>query len=144
MDSSSGGRTYSRNQFETETLAKILIIDDDQWIQKVFQQILEGEGHETITANNGQEGLDIYKQESDSIDLVLTDMVMPVKDGLKFIMELEKEFGEVKVIAISGGGVIEPERYLSLAESIGTSRTLKKPVKKQELITAVNEVLSVK
>ena len=122
-------------------MARILIIDDDQWILKVFQQILESAGHEVVTAADGQEGIDIYRQEQDRIDLVLTDMVMPVKDGLKLIMEMEKEFGDVKIIAISGGGVIEPERYLTLAESIGTRKTLKKPVSKEELLGAVEETL---
>ena len=122
-------------------MAKILIIDDDQWILKVFQQILESDGHEIVTAVDGQEGIDVYRRERDSIDLVMTDMVMPVKDGLKLIMEMEKEFGDVKIIAISGGGIIEPERYLTLAESIGTRKTLKKPVNKQELLDAVNDVL---
>lgn len=120
-------------------MSSILVIDDDPWVLKIFQQILEGEGHQVITASNGQEGLDTFRQTP--TDLIITDMVMPVKDGLKFIMELEKEFPHVPTIAISGGGVIEPERYLTLAESIGTRKTLVKPVSKDELLEAVNAVL---
>lgn len=120
-------------------MARILVIDDDPWVVKIFQQILEGEGHEIMTAGNGQEGLDLFRQNQ--ADLIITDMVMPVKDGLKMIMELEKEFPNVPIIAISGGGVIEPERYLTLAESIGTKKTLTKPVTKAELLNAVSEVL---
>lgn len=120
-------------------MARILLIDDDPWVLKIFQQILEAEGHEIITASNGQEGLDIFRQNQ--ADLIITDMVMPVKDGLKMIMELDKEFPNVPTIAISGGGVIEPERYLTLAESIGTRKTLTKPVTKDDLLEAVNEVL---
>jgi DNA-binding response OmpR family regulator len=121
-------------------LAHILVIDDDPWILKIFKQILETEGHSVDTAADGQEGIDIYRNFR--ADLVVTDMVMPVKDGLKTILELDKEFPGVKVIAISGGGVIEPDRYLALAESIGTKKTLTKPVRKDELIKAVNEVLA--
>ena len=120
-------------------MARILIIDDDPWVIKIFQQILEAEGHEVSTAANGQEGLDQFRQSS--VDLVITDMVMPVKDGLKLIMELSRELPKVPVIAISGGGVIEAERYLTLAESIGTIKTLTKPVTRQDLLAAVNDAL---
>lgn len=120
-------------------MANILIIDDDPWVNKIFQQILEAEGHHVVAATNGQEGLEQFRQHP--ADLVVTDMVMPVKDGLKLIMELEKEFPSVPVIAVSGGGVIEAERYLTLAESIGTRKTLTKPVSRQDLLDAVNEVL---
>jgi len=121
-------------------LARILVIDDDPWILKIFTQILESEGHSVETAVDGQEGIETYRNSQ--ADLVITDMVMPVKDGLKTILELDKEFPNVKIIAISGGGVIEPDRYLALAESIGTKKTLTKPVSKQDLISAVNEVLT--
>lgn len=120
-------------------MARILVIDDDPWILKIFQQILESEGHEITIATNGQEGLDLFRQAP--TDIVITDMVMPVKDGLKMIMEMENEFPKVPIIAISGGGVIEPERYLTLAESIGTRKTLTKPVSKQDLLDAVNDAL---
>lgn len=122
------------------TLARILIIDDDPLVLDVFQQILEAAGHEIITATNGQDGLDIYNQSP--TDLIITDMVMPIKDGLKMIMELEQNHPDVRIIAISGGGVIEPERYLSLAESIGTKKTLTKPITKDALILAVTEALA--
>lgn len=117
-------------------MARILIIDDDPWVTKIFRQILEIEGHEIDTAANGQEGLEQFRQCP--ADLVITDMVMPVKDGLKLIMELEREFPNVPIIAVSGGGVIEADRYLSLAESIGTKQTLTKPVAKEDLVNAVN------
>jgi DNA-binding NtrC family response regulator len=132
--------TIHANQQETNTMARILIVDDDPWVIKIFQQILEAEGHEIITAGNGQEGLNQFRQSPTS--LVITDMVMPVKDGLKMIMELERESPKVPVIAISGGGVIDAERYLTLAESIGTRMTLTKPVSKQDLIDAVNAALA--
>ena len=120
-------------------MARILLIDDDPWVLKILKQILEGAGHEVHTAEDGQEGLEQYRQ--DPTDLIITDMVMPVKDGLKMIMEVENEFPDAKIIAISGGGIIEPERYLSLAKSIGTKKTIQKPITKEELLKAVDEVL---
>ena len=120
-------------------MAYILVIDDDHQILELFKRILESDGHEVITARNGQEGIEIFRRER--TDLVVTDIVMPVKDGIKTIMQLEREFPGVKIIAISGGGVIEPERYLKLAECIGIKQTLTKPITKDQLIQAVNEVL---
>ncbi|MBC8317312.1 MAG: response regulator [Desulfobulbaceae bacterium] len=120
-------------------MAYILLIDDDPQICIIFKQILEAEGHSVVTASNGQEGIDIFRKNR--ADLIITDMVMPVKDGIKTIMELEREFSDLKVIAISGGGVIEPDRYLALAECIGIKQTLTKPITRAQLINAVNEVL---
>lgn len=120
-------------------MAYILVIDDDPAILEGFKQLLEEEEHLVVTASNGQEGIDIFR--NDQTELVITDMLMPVKDGAKTIMELEKEFPGIKIIAISGGGVIEPDRYLNLAKHIGVKQTLTKPVTKEQLINAVNEVL---
>lgn len=120
-------------------MARILLIDDDPLVLNVFQQILEAAGHQIVTATDGQQGIDYYNQHP--TDLIITDMVMPVKDGLKMIMELERDHPDAKIIAISGGGVIEPERYLSLAESIGTKKTLTKPIAKDALLLAVSEAL---
>lgn len=121
-------------------MAYILIIDDDPEILEIFKRFLETEGHLVVTASNGQEGIDIFR--NDQAELVITDMVMPVKDGVKTIIELEKEFPNTKIIAISGGGIIEPDRYLSLAKCIGIKQTLTKPIAKEQLINAVNDVLA--
>ena len=121
-------------------LAYILIIDDDPHILDLYKRMLEAEGHLVATASNGQEGIDIFR--NDQAELVITDMVMPVKDGIKTIIELEKEFPNTKIIAISGGGIIEPDRYLSLAKCIGIKQTLTKPIAKEQLINAVNDVLA--
>ena len=82
-------------------MAYILVIEDDPAILLAFKLLLELEEHSVVTARNGQVGIDIFR--NDQADLVLTDMIMPVKDGLKTIMELEKEFPDIKIIAISGG-----------------------------------------
>ena len=120
-------------------MAYILIIDEDPHILDLYKRMLEAEGHSVVTASNGQEVIDIFR--NDWVDLIVTDMVMPVKDGIKTIMELRKDFPDIKVIAISGGGIIEPDRYLSLAKCIGIKQTFAKPVSKEQLINAVNDVL---
>jgi YesN/AraC family two-component response regulator len=122
-------------------LAHILVIDDDPQILEIFRKFLEIERHSVVTASNGEEGINIFR--NNRTDLIVTDIVMPVKDGIKTIMQLEREFSDIKVIAISGGGVIEPDRYLALAKCIGVKQTLTKPVTKEQLINAVNKVLKI-
>jgi len=79
---------------------RILIIDDEQIVLEVLRKILELEGYEVVTAANGDEGLELFSQKP--FDLVITDMVMPEKDGLQTILDLRKEDPDLAVIAMSG------------------------------------------
>lgn len=102
----------------------------------MLRQTLEHEGYEVHTVENGQEGMDLIQQAD--FDLVITDMIMPVKDGLKFIMELLNDFPNLNVMAISGGGAIKADRYLTMAGYLGDIVTLEKPFKREALLDAVN------
>jgi len=121
-------------------MATILVIDDDPWILDFFVEILTREGHKVHKAENGDIGLSLYRELLP--DLLITDMIMPQRDGLATIMELNREYPEAKIIAVSGGGAIEPERYLRLAKTIGAKQSLKKPFTRDDLIAAVNKVLA--
>jgi CheY-like chemotaxis protein len=83
-------------------LKRILVVDDEAQIRSMLTQMLEQEGYEVYTAENGEEGFTLVGRHS--FDLVITDMIMPVKDGLKFIMELVRDYPDLKILAISGGG----------------------------------------
>ena len=73
---------------------------------------------------------------------MITDMIMPVKDGLKFIMELVREYPDLKILAISGGGVIRAERYLTMARFLGdTIATLEKPFQRDVLLELVGKLI---
>jgi len=120
-------------------LARILIIDDDPQILDMIGQTLEREGHEVIDASDGKEGLKLYRENP--TDLIITDIIMPEKEGIETIMELRRDFPDVKIIAISGGGRIDAEQYLSMAQKLGAQRTFAKPVARAELLKAVRELL---
>jgi len=100
--------------------------------------VLEEAGYEVSVALNGEAGLQKYRQ--DPVDLVITDMVMPVKDGLKTILELREIDEFVPVVAISGGGAIAKERYLAVAAYLDNVITVAKPFKKEEILDAIKEL----
>jgi DNA-binding response OmpR family regulator len=120
----------------------ILVIDDDEMTLEVLKKILEAEHYQVVTALDGQIGLDAFRQNP--IDLVITDLVMPVKDGLRTIMELRKESRDLPIIAISAGGAIAKERYLTVAQYLGGITAIPKPIKRKELVEAVKKRLQQK
>ncbi len=120
---------------ETEN-TRILLIDDDEDFRGYVHDLLKKRGFEVLIASNGKEGVDIIKNEK--VDLVLTDMVMPEKEGVETIMELKLEYPDVKVIAMSGA--MRKDTYLKLADNLGAHIILSKPFKKEVLLTAIEEM----
>lgn len=123
-------------------MARILVIEDEEDIRGLYKRLLKHAGHEVIEASDGDVGISLYRAELP--DLIITDIIMPGKEGIETIMELRKEFPNVKIIAISGGGqVLSGSVCLQLAEKLGAAKTLAKPFGKEELLQAVSEVLGV-
>lgn len=123
----------------TETNERILIIDDEPTALRVLRKILEFEGYEVIEAANGKDGLELFR--SAPCDLVITDMVMPIKDGLQTILDLREEAPDLPVIAVSGGGNISKERYLAVAGYLEKVITIAKPFTVESITGAVRQLL---
>ncbi len=122
-------------------MKRILVVDDEEPIRSMLTQTLEHEGFTVDTAENGEVGMELFAKQT--YDLIITDMIMPVKDGLKLIMELVRDYPEQRILAISGGGAIKAERYLSMAGYLGDDiATLEKPFKRESLLSLVNEQLA--
>ena len=121
-------------------MVRILIIDDDPQILDMLGQVLEREGYDIVKASNGREGIKLYRENP--VDLIITDIIMPEKEGIETIFELRKDFPDLKIIAISGGGRIDPEEYLFVAQKLGVQRTFAKPIARAELLKAVRELLN--
>ena len=118
---------------------RILVIDDEPTALDIICKILEHSGYETLVATNGQEGIDLFRQHP--CDLVITDMVMPVKDGLQTILDLRVDSPELPIVAISGGGNISKERYLAVAGYLDKVVTVGKPFTVETLVSAVKQLL---
>lgn len=120
-------------------MARILVIDDDEQIRSMLRQMLERAGHHVFLASNGIEGIRLYRQEP--TDLIITDIIMPEKEGLQTIRELRREFPALKVIAISGGGAKGNMDFLPAAKMFGAKRIITKPFKTRVMLNTVREVL---
>jgi CheY-like chemotaxis protein len=124
---------------QEKILARILVIEDEDLVRFTLRDSLESAGHEVVEAKNGQEGLDALGQEP--FDLVITDIIMPVKEGVETTIEIRRSFPTVKVIAISGGGRMRDMRYLQMAKDYGAACILQKPFQNEDLFKAIRGCL---
>ncbi len=121
-------------------MARILIVDDTPDLLQVLVMILRDAGHIITAARDGQEALGLLKRIE--FDLMITDIVMPNKEGLETIMEARRAVPHLKIIAMSGGGWFPSQQYLAIAEKLGASAILSKPFSGDDVLAAVSRVLS--
>lgn len=119
----------------TET---ILIIDDEQDIRHIGSEILLKYGYNVVTASDGIKGIELYSKDSDSIDLILLDIVMPEMSGTEVLVEIMQIDPLAKVIVASGYSANGP---IKDALSKGAKRFIDKPYTLRELVTCVRQVL---
>lgn len=121
-------------------MKRILVIDDEPDIRELLRRMLERKGYRVTEAPDGAVGVKLYRE--DPVDLIITDIIMPEKEGLETIMELRRDFPDVRIIAISGGGkAMQSFSCLSLAEKLGARRSISKPINQAALLETVAAVL---
>lgn len=122
-------------------MASILIIDDEETLCEMLKLLLEEEGYAVTAVTNGDEAVKAYRKKP--YDLIVTDIFMPVKDGIETILELKEDHPDLKIIAISGGGSagIGVRDALIAAEEFGANHTFHKPISRSEFLKAVHELL---
>ena len=121
-------------------MARILVIDDDVQIQEMLKQMLERAGYEVVLAPNGKVAIKIYSEEP--ADLIITDLIMPEMEGIETIRKFKRDFPDVAIIAMSGGGRIGPDSYLGMVKKFGVKYTFVKPIKREDLLGAIREILN--
>ncbi len=119
--------------------SRILLIDDDDEFRLMFKEMLERANYEVFDINNGKEGINFYR--SNPTDLIITDIVMPEKEGIETIINLMKEFSNIKIIAISGGGRSGPQNYLETAKLLGAKYSFTKPFQKEDILKAIESCI---
>ena len=120
-------------------MSAILVIDDDASVREVVSEMLRLEGHEVTIAENGREATPLLADRD--FDLVITDLIMPEKEGIETISEIRRTDSRIPIVAISGGGRLGPGDYLETARYIGADATLAKPFARQELLTTIDALL---
>ena len=124
-----------------KTTTRILVIEDDDNHRYLLYELLTYMGYIVILAENGEDG--IIKYDFYPVDVVITDIFMPKKDGLDVIIELKEKNPIVKIIAISGGVYsADPNEWLQDAIDLGADYSLMKPVDPEELLKILEDVTS--
>ncbi len=118
-------------------MASILVVDDDASIRTLIRAILETDGHQVREAENGNVALRLYRDEP--ADLVITDIMMPERDGMEVTLALTHEFLDARVIAISGEA--GAHNFLNVAKLFGARRVIQKPFAVEDLRRAVRFTL---
>jgi len=121
-------------------MAGILIVDDDDLTRGVIKRILELGNHTIFQVNNGQEALQVVSTAP--IDLIITDILMPERDGLDVIAQVKGTHPWVKVLAYSGGGAHRDFDVLSLAKELGAHAAIQKPFSVSDLLSSVEKLLA--
>lgn len=117
---------------------KIIIVDDEISFTQGLQLVLEHKGYSVDVADNGSSAIKLFK--SHTYELVVTDIIMPEMDGIELILKLTKEYPDVKIIAISGGGRISASGHLDAAQKIGADEVLAKPFTTKQLLDTIQKV----
>jgi two-component system cell cycle sensor histidine kinase/response regulator CckA len=115
----------------------VLVIDDDQEIRDFCGMVLSDHGYSPILAADGNEGLAAIGRNN-HFDVVVTDLVMPGREGMEFIREIHKRFPDIGIVCMSGD--INSGAYLKIAEALGATIALLKPFESAELLAAVKTV----
>ena len=120
-------------------MARILIIDDEEVKRLLLRDVLEPMGHQITEAKDGREGLQQYREQP--AELVITDIVMPNKDGFEVIRELKEEYPEVRIVVETASDDDGEKGWLELASIYGVNATLQAPFGRDDIERAVNKAL---
>lgn len=125
---------------EANRLTSILVADDDKLVRITLQKILETAGYAFMEAKDGGEAIEVYRKQKP--DLVIVDIVMPIKDGVRTLLELRGLDPKAKIIAMSAGARNGKIDYLDLTRRIGAKGILAKPFNRASVLALVAQVLA--
>lgn len=123
------------------TKIHILIIDMDAETLKTCEEILCSRSATTVTTCDSRAAM--HEFGACNPDIVLTELIMPERDGIELLRGIKRTKPKTKVIAMSGGGAaLSTEFVLNLARRLGADGTLSKPVDATRLLEAIEKILS--
>ena len=120
-------------------MTQVLVVEDDSNLRTIVRRILEKAGYQVIEACNGLEAPE--KLSDNDIKLVITDILMPEREGIETIVGLRRQHPEMRIIAMSGGGKGGADHYLEMAREFGADMAMQKPFDKADLVAAVENLI---
>ena len=121
-------------------MALVLIVDDDPQMLRLLTDVVEMEKHDVLLAQDGALALEYFEHQVP--DLIITDILMPNKEGLELISEVKEKYPDIKIIAYSGGGSSDPESYLEFASGMGADKVFSKPMPLGDLREEIKHLLA--
>mgnify|MGYP003137492213 FL=1 len=125
-------------------MQKALLIEDEEDVRETIRSMLFSAGFEVTEAKDGREGVTQFRLTNP--DVIVTDILMPGREGIETIMEIRSENTEVPIVAISGGGQYLNDlldNMLQSAELLGATRSISKPFRRKEFLKVVTEAVNV-
>ncbi len=116
-------------------MKKILLVDDDKDFLYATNELLKNRNYAVYTAESFNEAMSIL--EKHSIDIIVSDIIIPDHDGFELIMQVRRLYPEIKIIAMSGGGKIDKDTYLKMAKGMSADATIAKPFRIDDLVIAI-------
>lgn len=121
-------------------VCSILVVDDEPGLRDMIGHVLTSAGHRVMSAGNGQQAIKLMAEHN--FDVVVTDVIMPEKDGIEVIGELRRRRPQVRIIAMSGGGHVPVEQYLKIAKGVGAHAVIEKPFSNRDLLATIESVVA--
>ena len=118
---------------------RILLVEDDNRTRKMFAELLRQNGYEAFEAENGRVAMETMRHQP--VELVVTNMKMPVMDGVETILAIHRLYPDVKIIAMSGSGIGTSESCLKIARTLGSHKTLTKPLIPEEFLRTIRDLI---
>jgi len=116
----------------------VLVVDDNADMRSFVKIVLERAGFEAQVAADGRGALEL--QRAHPVDVLITDIFMPERDGIEIIHQFKSAFPQVKIIAMSGGGRVSSMDYLPVAAEIGADLVLRKPFAAATLLSMLQDL----
>jgi DNA-binding response OmpR family regulator len=120
-------------------MPRILVTDDDADLRATLQKLLSLRGYAVDVGRDGLEGARMLQQQPYA--LLITDIVMPNQEGLESIIQADKRYPEMRIIAMSGAAKTSTEVYLRVAKNVGADFVFQKPFSPREMLEKVRELI---
>ncbi len=123
----------------TSVRTTVCVVDDDPTVRQTICSMLESAGYQTSQAHDGKAGL--REIERSAAAVAVLDIIMPDHEGIETIALVKERFPNVQILAISGGGTVGPETYLTMARGMGADATLAKPFRADKVLPIVADLI---